>query len=127
MSYLSAVILSNAATLAKFNRMGFLAGWRPPGLKMIRKGILFNPAPHAVQAEDFKLDILSDEYAALWPRGEQWCQELEVFHNPLASRPLARDLLPGAIHTFELDGELVFRSIWERTVISSLTDPQFGP
>ena len=50
MSYLSAVIFSNAATLAKFNRMGFLAGWRPPGLKMIRKGILFNPAPNAVQA-----------------------------------------------------------------------------
>jgi hypothetical protein len=127
MSYLSAVIFSNAATLAKFNRMGFLAGWHPPGLKMIREGIFFNPDPHAVQAEDFKLDISSDEYTPLWPRGEQWCQELEVLHNPLASRPLACDLLPGAIHTFELDGELVFRSIWERTVISSLTDPKFGP
>jgi hypothetical protein len=127
MSYLSAVIFSNAATLAKFNRMGFLAGWRPPGLKMIREGIFFNPAPPAIQAEDFKLDILSDEYAALWPRGEEWCQELEVFHNPFASNPIEFELLPGAIHTFELDGELVFRSIWERTVLSSLTDPKFGP
>lgn len=36
MSHLSAVIFSNAATLGKFNRMGFLAGWQPPGLKMIR-------------------------------------------------------------------------------------------
>lgn len=127
MSHLSAVIFSNAATLGKFNRMGFLAGWRPPGLRMIREGIFFDPSPGAMKAKDFKLDILSDEYTALWPRGEQWCQELEVFHNPLASNPIGFDLLPGAIHTFELDGELVFRSIWERTVLSSLTLPTFAP
>ena len=126
MSYLSAVIFSNAATLGKFNRMGFLAGWRPLGLKMVRSGIFFDPAPNAVKARDFKMDILSDEYAALWPRGEQWCQELEVYHNPLASSPLAFDLLPGGIHYFELDGELVFRSMWENTVISSLTDTKFA-
>jgi hypothetical protein len=29
-AHLSAVIFSNAATFAKFNRMGFLAGWQPP-------------------------------------------------------------------------------------------------
>ena len=126
MSYLSAVIFSNAATLGKFNRMGFLAGWRPPGLKMIREGIFFDPAPNAVKARDFKMDVLSEEYTALWPGGEQWCQELEVYHNPLASRPLARDLLPGGIHYFELDGELVFRSMWENTVLSSLTDAKFA-
>jgi hypothetical protein len=57
MSYLSAIIFSDSATLAKFNRMGFLAGWHPPGLKMIRKGILFNPDPHAVQPWDFKMDV----------------------------------------------------------------------
>ena len=43
------------------------------------------------------MDVLSDEYAALWPRGEEWCQELEVYHNPLASRPREFELLPGAI------------------------------
>jgi hypothetical protein len=122
MSYLSAVIFSNAATLGKFNRMGFLAGWQPPGLKMIRSGIFFDPTPNAVKATDFAMDVLSDEYRALWPRGEEWCQELEVYHNPLASRPLAFELLPGAIHHFELDGELVFRSIWEHMVIASVND-----
>lgn len=126
MSYLSAVISSNAATLGKFNRMGFLAGWQPPGLKMIRTGIFFDPAPNAVKARDFEMDVLSDEYAALWPRGEEWCQELEVYHNPLSSRPLAFELLPGAIHYFDLDGELVFRSMWENTVLSSLTDAKFS-
>ena len=29
MAHVSAIIFSNAATFAKFNRMGFLAGWRP--------------------------------------------------------------------------------------------------
>ena len=122
MSYLSGVIFSNAATLGKFNRMGFLAGWQPPGLKMVRKGIFFDPKPSAVEPIEFEMDVLSDEYRALWPRGEEWCQELEVFHNPLASHPIGFDLLPGATHHFELDGELVFRSIWEHTVIASVND-----
>lgn len=126
MSHLSAVIFSNAATLGKFNRMGFLAGWQPRGLKMTRFGIFFDPAPNAVKARDFEMDILSDEYAALWPRGEEWCQELEVYHNPLASKPLTFDLLPGAIHHFELDGELVFRSMWENTVLSSVKVTKFA-
>jgi hypothetical protein len=125
MSYLSAVISSNAATIGKFNRMGFLAGWQPRGLKMTRTGILFDPAPNAVKGRDFEMDILSEEYAALWPRGEQWCQELEVYHNPLASAPFKRDLLPGAIHYFELEGELVFRSMWENTVLSSITNTEY--
>jgi hypothetical protein len=102
--------------------MGFLAGWQPPGLKMVRSGIFFDPAPNAVKARDFEMDVLGDEYTPLWPRGEEWCQELEVYHNPLASRPFDFELLPGAIHRFELDGELVFRSIWEHMVISSVND-----
>ena len=126
MSHVSAVIFSNAATLSKFNRMGFLAGWQPPGLTMTRSGVLFDPAPNAVKARDFEMDILSDEYSALWPRGEEWCQELEVYHNPLASKPLAFDLLPGAIHYFEIDGELVFRSMWENTILSSVTVVNFA-
>jgi len=39
MSHVSAVIFSNAATLSKFNRMGFLAGWQPSGLTMTRSGV----------------------------------------------------------------------------------------
>jgi hypothetical protein len=88
MSHLSGIIFSNAATLGKFNRMGFLAGWRPSGLAMIRTGILFDRTPGAVEPIDFSLDVLSEEYAAMWLRGEQWCQELEVFHNPMATHPI---------------------------------------
>ena len=122
MAWLSAVIFSNAATLAKFNRMGFLAGWRPPGLSMRRQGVLFDRTPGALVPMQFDLDILSDEYAALWPHGEAWCVELEVYHNPLATRPMAFDLIPGATHWFELNGELVCSTVWEHQVLSSITN-----
>lgn len=68
MAHLSAVIFSNAVTLGKFNRMGYLAGFRPKGLRMIREGILCDRTPGALKAIPFKLDILSEEYERLWRR-----------------------------------------------------------
>lgn len=121
MSHLSAVIFSNAATLGKFNRMGYLAGWRPSGLAMVREGLLFDRTPGALEPIPFKLDILSDEYASMWPCGEAWCQELEVYHNPSATHPINFDLLPGATHWFERDGKIVCSTMWEWSVLSSVT------
>lgn len=121
MAHLSAVIFSNSATFSKFNRMGFLAGWRPSGLSMIREGTLFDRSPGALEPKSFKLDVLSEQYEAMWPWGEAWCQELEVFHNPLAAYPIAFDLLPGATHWFERDGEILCSSMWEWSVLSSVT------
>jgi len=121
MAHLSAVIFSNAATFSKFNRMGFLAGWRPPGLTMVRDGVLFDRTPGALESKPFRLDVLSEEYAALWPGGEAWCQELEVFHNPLAKYPVSFDLIPGATHWFERDGEIECSTIWEASVLASMT------
>lgn len=123
-AHLSAVIFSNAATLGKFNRMGFLAGWRPPGLTMIRRGILFDRSPGALEPIDFELSVASDEYEALWPWGEAWCQELEVFHNPLAKHPIQFDLIPGATHWFERDGDIECNTIWANSVLSSVTRVQ---
>lgn len=120
-AHLSAVIFSNAATLAKFNRMGFLAGWRPPGLTMIRHGIIFDRTPGALEPIDFKLSVASDEYQSLWPWGEAWCQELDVFHNPLAARPIPFDLIPGATHWFERDGTIECSTIWANSILSSVT------
>jgi len=95
-SHLSGILFSNAATLGKFNRMGFLAGWRPPGLSMTRTGILVDRTPGAVDPTDFSLDVLSSEYQEMWPRGEEWCQELEIFHNPFPPKSGVRALaFPG--------------------------------
>lgn len=121
MAHVSAVVFSNAATFSKFNRMGFLAGWRPKGLTIVRDGILFDRNPGALEPKPFRFDVLSDEYASLWPGGEAWCQELDVFHNPQATHPIAFDLLPGATHWFERDGEIECSTIWEWSVLSSVT------
>ena len=121
-AHLSGVLFSNAATLSKFNRMGFLAGWQPPGLDMVRQGILFDRTPGAVDPIPFALSISSPDYEALWPFGEAWCQELEFFHNPLAANPIPFDLIPGATHWFEQDGEIQCNTIWQNTVLASVTD-----
>ncbi|EJC64767.1 hypothetical protein Rleg5DRAFT_1538 [Rhizobium leguminosarum bv. viciae WSM1455] len=121
LAHLSAIISSNAATLGKFNRMGFLAGWRPPGLRMTRRGLLFDRTPGALEPINFSFVVGSEEYQALWPWGEAWCQELEVFHNPLATHPIPFDLIPGATHWFESDGDIECNTIWANSVMSSVT------
>jgi len=118
---LSAVIFSNAGTISKFNRMGFLAGFRPQGVTMQRSGVLFDRRPGALEPIRFDYDILSSEYARLWPGGEAWCVELEVYHNPMASVPFDFDLLPGAAHWFERGGEIVCKTIWKNSVLASVT------
>lgn len=120
-AHLSAIIFSNAGTLAKFNRMGFLAGWQPSGLQMIRRGILFDRTPGALEPIDFELEVGSAEYQALWPWGEAWCQELEVFHNPQAAHPIPFDLIPGATHWFERNGDVECNTIWANSVLASIT------
>lgn len=120
-AHLSAIVFSNAGTMTKFNRMGFLAGVRPPGLTMVRRGTIYDRTPGALEPIEFEGDILSNEYEALWRNGECWCQELEVFHNPLATNPFPHDLLPGATHWFERHGELVCEAYWENTFMASVT------
>lgn len=88
---------------------------------MIRSGILFDRTPGALEPIDFELSIDSGEYQALWPWGEAWCQELEVFHNPLATRSISFDLLPRATHWFERNGDVQCSTIWANSVISSIT------
>ena len=101
--------------------MGLLAGLAVPASELRRSGILFDRTPGALEPIDFDLDIESPEYANLWPGGEAWCLELEVFHNPNAEHPFPFDLLPGATHWFEHDGDVICRTIWEHTVLASMT------
>lgn len=120
-AHLSAIIFSNAGTMTKFNRMGFLVGIRPPSLSMVRGGVIYDKTPNALEPIEFEEDILSDKYTALWAGGECWCQELKAFHNPLATNPFPHDLLPGETHWFERDGELVCEAYWENTFMASVT------
>jgi hypothetical protein len=81
---ISAVIFSNAGTLAKFDRMGVDAGYAPNDHRYIRIGFRLNPDPNAVVGNSFTEEVVAD-------CGERWSDELQVFHNPRAKFPLPLD------------------------------------
>ncbi len=96
----SAVLFTNAGTLTKFNRMGVLADFGDPSVRLIRRGTMLNPDPGSALPFQFSID--SDHPDS----DEGWADELQVFHNPNALHPLDRGLFPKATHHFLVDGEI---------------------
>jgi hypothetical protein len=97
----SAVIFSNAGTLAKFDRIGVLAGYAPPKHRYIRSGIRYDPDPNAVVGTRFAEEVGTEGYS------EGWADELQVFHNPRALRPLPRECFGPLNQHFFKDGQMV--------------------
>ncbi len=86
-SGLAAVLFTNAATIAKFNRMGFLAGaGRDQGVRITRTGILFDRTPGALEPIDFDLDGTPD--AA--PISEDWLNVFEGEAAQMSSEQMQR-------------------------------------
>lgn len=96
----SAVIFSNAGTIAKFDRMGVVAGFAEPGVRYIRFGYRYDPNPDAVVGKTFFEDVAGPDYE------EWWTDEVQVIHNPNARLPLEFMALPGATHHYFEDGDL---------------------
>jgi hypothetical protein len=99
----SAVLFSNAGTLAKFDRVGVLAGYGPPNHRYLRMGFRYDPDPNAYVGKRFVEEVGADGYS------EGWADELQVFHNPKALRPLSRKCFGPLIQHFFEDGEMVTR------------------
>jgi len=96
----SAVLFSNAGTLAKFDRMGVLAGLGAPNHKYVRMGVRLDPDPKAVVGNSFRMDIEDPDYQELW------AEEIQIFHNPNAKIPLPFDCFSGLTQHFLEDGKL---------------------
>lgn len=110
----SAVIFSNAGTLAKFDRMGVVAGVRPKGFSYARVGLKQNSDPNAVHGAAFSIDVSDPSYQ------EYWTDEVQVLHNPNAKLKLPFHWLLGAVHHYFEDGE--FRSFGpEGAILNSYT------
>ncbi|WP_339156833.1 hypothetical protein [Bradyrhizobium sp. 2S1] len=110
---ISAVLFSNAGTLAKFDRMGVAAGFGDPDHRYFRVGFRYNHEPNSVAPKIFSADVSTEGYE------EFWSDELQLFHNPNAKRPLSPAQFGITQHFFE-DGEA--RSITpENTVLASQT------
>lgn len=100
--HVSAILFSNSGTIAKFNRMGVIAGFCPEDVVLVRQGMMPNPEPDAIFPTPFVHVVNAPGYDELWREG------LEVFHNPRAAIPLDPRTIPDARHHFMRDdGELV--------------------
>ncbi len=110
----SAVFFSNAGTLAKFDRMGVVAGFRTEGVNYFRAGYKYSANPNATMGDYFFSDVTAEEYE------EYWGEEIQVFHNPNAKFQFQFEALVGATHHYFEDGLL--KSITPvGTVLSSYT------
>jgi hypothetical protein len=95
----SAVLFSNAGTIAKFDRMGVVAGFVPADHTYLRVGLKYNHDPNSVHPTPFSEDVGAATYS------EFWSDELQIFHNPNAKIPLPRDWLTGLAQHFFTDGQ----------------------
>lgn len=110
----SAVLFSNAGTLAKFDRMGVAAGFGAPGYRYFRAGLRLDPDPNVAHGRPFLEEISTGDYS------EGWADELQLFHNPKAKHPLRKDAFIGIAQHFFVDGKQVSHSSGE-PVLSSQT------
>ncbi len=121
-SELSAVIFTNACSVAKLNRYMITRGAETAGARVVRFGEFFDRRPGVYHATPFRLDVESEEYRRLWPQqAEPLSAELEVFHNPFARHPLPFSLVPEATHWFDDDGEIMCSSHYETSILHSIT------
>jgi hypothetical protein len=98
----SAVLFSNSGTVAKFNRMGLLAGFASRRLRLVRIGTAVDHNPDSTTPVAFKHEVNDPSYQ------ETWCEGIDIWHNPRAKIPLDRDLLPRVAHHNMLpDGQIV--------------------
>lgn len=111
--HVSALLFSNAGTVAKFSRIGF-AKHPIPGMIIARFGTEYDDDPKAIMPKPFYYFI--DEYP------ERWNEEAVVLHNPNALHPLpsqffgntAEDRLEGGkLKTFYF-GDFIFNSTTQK-------------
>lgn len=100
----SAVMFSNSGTISKFNRMGLLAGFGSPRLRLIRVGTAVNLDPTAAMPLMFRRSVNDPGYREAWSEG------IDVWHNPNARYPIVPDIMPWVAHHYiQRDGQLINR------------------
>ena len=111
---ISAVIASNEATLTKFNRMGYIAGFGNPDIVIKRMGMMLDLNTN--RGGPFEYETKVGEVSELWSHG------LWVFHNPNAKRPIPLTYFPEAMNVI-LDsiGQRNYQSVRRYHIIRSFT------
>jgi hypothetical protein len=95
----SALLFSNAGTVAKFSRMGFVKN-PVPGMILTRMGIEYDEDPTAIMPRAFACFVEDDS--------EGWNDEAVVLHNPYAKHPLPKDFFGTTAQNIYEDGNIRF-------------------
>jgi hypothetical protein len=99
--HVSAVLFSNSGTIAKFNRIGLLAGFGSERLELVRVGTAVDHDPKATRPLAFERSVRDPAYT------EKWSEGIDIWHNPNALLPLDPELLPVVAHHWLLpDGQV---------------------
>lgn len=97
----SAILFSASGTISKFLRMGKVAGFGDPGVRMLYQGAKHRFDPNAIMPDPFFFEV-NDDY------DENWGHGVNVFHNPNALLPLDPSIFPSATHhRLRDDGQIV--------------------
>lgn len=110
----SAVLFSNAGTLAKFDRVGVMGGFGARDHSYLRTGYRQNPDPNAMTPTPFVEQVGEEGYF------EGWADELQVFHNPNAKIPLPYEIFEGLAQHY-LEGDQIVTRYVEPPILSSYT------
>jgi hypothetical protein len=101
---ISAVIQNPTATISKFNRMGRLAGFGSKKVRMMRRGVAYNPDVNAALPLEYAQNIDSPKYT------ESWREGLTIYHNPNALYPLDEAFFPECMN-LRLKGDQIVHNI----------------
>lgn len=99
----SAVLFTPSGTISKFNRMGRLAGFGVPNLKLIRHGVCHDHTPDAALPKSFVFEVESAKYSEASGEG------LSMFHNPNARFPVQEEMFPSIAHHEFIEGQIISR------------------
>lgn len=121
-AHLSAVIFSNAGTVAQFQRIGMEQGFGTADVRAIRAGWAWDPDPNAAVPRGFRYEVKAGEIR------ENFAQGLHVIHNPWCKYRLLPGQLPDAVElTLRDDGLVVaegpdFQPFTSETVILTVSE-----
>lgn len=82
---------------------------------MYREGLKENPDPKVVKPIRFAVEVKPGAYR------ETWSEDIQVFHNPSALRPIPTTLFQGCSNIFLRDGKFYSPELPGNRVISSRT------
>jgi hypothetical protein len=113
----SAVLFNSSGTISKFNRIGVVAGFGSPRVRLVRTGLRVDLDPNASEPTPFSIAV-DGAYS------ETWIEGADFYHNPRATNPVDTDMFPGAAHHhLLLDGTVETMSpAWQPlTSLTSIT------